>query len=356
MKVGIEEEFIVVDPKTLGCSPGAFRLATGLIYTNSTYIRKCSVELPLNSGSVSKILSHLSEAFCVFEIKTDPYENIDDLKEELAFHRKTLVDCAKENHLLILPSGLHPAHRSSDLIDNCAALHVHLDYSKERFDRLFAYIPFLLSLSANSPFLNGQVHAMSTRMMLSPHVNLPKGGLERHADIIHNPVLGTVEVKVFDSQITLDESLGLASMVKAIGENNRFDTSISKEEYQKRRQQAILTGEDHKEDFIDAEALDLLSDCNEYAKRKLSMSNGARWQIDVFNRYGLASVVSSLATSFEQDERVMKPSDTKLQNTPGSARNLWYIIPYLPFFIIDKYKKYHQDIRTSGGLALFRKN
>jgi hypothetical protein len=354
MKVGIEEEFIVVDPETLWCSPGSFRLATGLIYADARYIKKCSVELPLNSGSLSTILTRLREAFCVFEIKTDPYEDIDDLRDELHSHRRQLVDCARDNHLLILPCGLHPGHRSSDLIDNCAALHVHLDYAKERFDRLFTFIPFLLSLSANSPFLDGQVHAMSTRMMLSPHVNLPKGGLERHADIIHNPVLGTVEVKVFDSQITLDESIGLASMVKAIGENNRFDIHITKEEYQEKRQQALLTGFEKKHEYIDDESLNLLSEYNEYAKRKLSMSTGARWQIDVFNTYGLSSVVRSLAASFEQDERVKKPSDTKLQITSGSARDLWYIIPYLPFFLIDKYYKYHQDIKTNGGLHTIR--
>jgi len=354
MKVGIEEEFIVVDPETLWCSPGSFRLATGLIYTDARYIRKCSVELPLNSGSLSTILSRLREAFCVFEIKTNPSEDMDSLRDELRSHRKHLADCARDNHLLILPSGLHPAHRSSDLIDNCAALHVHLDYAKERFDRLFAYVPFLLALSANSPFLDGHVHAMSTRMILSPHVNLPKGGLERHADIIHNPALGTVEVKVFDSQITLDESIGLASMVKAIGENKRFDTLISKEEYQKKRQQALQTGFVKKNEYINDESLNLLTDYNKYTKRKLSMSNGASWQIDIFNRYGASGVVSSLAASFEQDERIMKPSDTTLQNIPGNTRNLWYIIPYLPFFIIDKYNKYHQDIKTSGGFHKIR--
>jgi len=354
MKVGLEEEFIVVDPETLWCSPSSFRLATGLIYADARYIQKCSVELPLNSGSLSTILSRRREAFCVFEIKTDPYEDIDNLRDELFYHRRCLVDCARDNHLLILPSGLHPAHRSSDLIDNCAALHVHLDYAKERFDRLFASLPFLLSLSANSPFLNGQAQAMSTRMMLSPHVNLPKGGLERHADLIHNPVLGTVEVKVFDSQITLDESLGLASIAKAIGEDKRFDTPISKEEYQTKRQQALLTGFEKNNEYIDDESLNILIDYNEYAKRKLSMSTGARWQIDVFKIYGLASVVRSLAASFEQDKRVITPSDIKLQLTSGRGRDLWYLIPYLPFFFMDKYNKYHQDIKMSGGFHTIR--
>lgn len=349
MKVGIEEEFIVVDPETLRVNPGAFRLATKLIYSDRTYVKKCSVELPLNSGSFSMILSRLRDALCVFEIKTDPYEDIDNLRDELHFHRRRLVECAQDNHLWILPCGLHPGHRSSDLIDNCAALHVHLDYAKERFDRLMGYTPFLLSVSVNSPFLDGQVHAMSNRMMLSAHVNLPKGGFERHADIIHNPGLRTVEIKVFDSQITLDESIGLASMVKVIGENNHFDALLSKEEYQHKRQQAIMTGFEKKNESIDDESMNLFTEYNEYTKRKLSMSSGACWQIDVFHKYGVSGVVRSLAASFEQDERVITSSDPLLQDTVGSSRNLWYVVPYLPFFIIDKYRKYHQDVKTSAG-------
>ena len=40
MKVGVEEEFIVADPETLWFNPGAFRLANGLVYKNSVYIKK----------------------------------------------------------------------------------------------------------------------------------------------------------------------------------------------------------------------------------------------------------------------------------------------------------------------------
>ena len=348
MKVGIEEEFIIVDPETLWCTPGVFRLATDLVYTDARYRRKCSVELPLNSGSLSTILSRLREAFCVFEIKTDPYEDIDDLRDELASHRRRLVDCARENHLWILPCGLHPAHRSLDLVDNCAALHVHLDYSTERFERLYAAIPFLLSVSVNSPFLDGRVVASSARMLLSPHVNLPRGGLERHADLIHNPVLGTVEVKVLDSQITLEESIGLASLVKAIGENSRLCNALSTEEYQRKRQQAILSGFEKKNDLIDEELFHRLSEYNEYAKQKLSLRSGACWQRELFTKYGMSSVICSLAASFEQDKRVVKQTDTPLQHSRIGARNLWYIVPYLPFFIMDKYYKYQQDIKSSG--------
>jgi len=110
MKVGVEEEFIVVDPETLWITPGAFHLATRLLFQDSQYVRKCSVELPLHSGSVSTILHRLKEAFCVVELKTDPYTDIDLLRDELVFHRKQLIDVSLDEHLWILPCGLHPGH------------------------------------------------------------------------------------------------------------------------------------------------------------------------------------------------------------------------------------------------------
>lgn len=347
--MGIEEEFIVVNPETLWCDPGSFRLATGLIFSDSRYVRKCSVELPLQSGSFGTIVRRVRDAFCVVEIKTDPYEDIDGLRDELGAHRKHLGDCARDNNLWILPSGLHPSHRRSDLIDNCAALHVHLDYAKERYNRLLSAVPFLLGLGTNSPFLDGQIAGMSTRMMLSPHVNIPEGGVGRHADLIRNPVLGTVEVKVLDSQITLEESIGLASLVKAIGESNRFDESLSQSEYQKLRALAMSQGLQSVADFISEESLGVLADYNEYAKRKLALRSGALWQVDVFRAHGLGSVVSSLAASFEQDKRVVKPSAHGLDNNVNHSSNLLYIFPYLPFLIFDKYYKYWQDVKPGRG-------
>jgi hypothetical protein len=352
MKVGIEEEFIVADPETLGFNPGAFRLANGLVYKNSTYIKKCNVELPLHSGSLSKIFSNLKKAFCVFEIKTDPYEDIDSLQEELVFHRKQVSECAKENHLLVLPCGLHPAHRSSDFIDNCAALHVHIDYSKDRFNRLISFIPFLIAISVNSPFLDGSVNAMTNRMLLSPHVNTPNmknDNFERNADIIHNPTLRTVEVKVFDTQVTVDESIGLASIVKTIVEDQRFSGKISKEVYLKKRERAIIKGFDYKEGFIDNKELTYLKE-HKKNNKKLLMSTGSDWQIEVFKKYGLASVVSSLSASFEKDRRVVKKNKSELKLDKYHSKNLWYIISYYPFLILEKYKKYRQDIVSSGGL------
>jgi len=213
MKVGVEEEFIVVDPETCWITPGVFRLANRLVYTDAEYIRKCSVELPLQSGSFSTILSRLSNAFCVFELKTDPFEDIDRLREEIVFHRKNLIEACKDENLMVLPSGLHPGHRSSDFVDNCAAFHVHIDYASDLYDRLVSFVPFFIAVSCNSPFFNGKIQAMNNRMNVSAHVNLPVQNdmLKRNADILFNPVLDTIEIKVFDSQITVDETVGLAT-------------------------------------------------------------------------------------------------------------------------------------------------
>ena len=347
MKIGVEEEFIVVDPKTLFLHSGSFRLATHLIYKNPIYQKKCSVEMPLNSGSVKTILQNAGKAFCVFEVKTDPYEDIDRIREELKFHRGNVADIARDNHLMVLPTGLHPAHSSKDFVDHCAAFHVHLDYSKEAFQRLYGFIPFLISQSTNSPFLDGKIQAMSNRMHLSAHVNIPTMGLQRNADIIHNPSLNTVEVKVFDTQITIDESMGLASLVKMIGEDPCFHSEIMKGDYVKLREQAILYGS--KGSLIDKDHLRIFED-NVDTSKILNQMNGSDWQIELFKKHGLSSVVHSLWESFQHDERMIKTSSQEIDRTESSFWKLFYQFPYSPFLCMDKYNKYLQDIAYSGGL------
>ena len=356
MKIGVEEEFIVVNPDTLWITPGSFRLANSLIYRDGQYVRKCNVELPLHSGSISKILSHLSQGFCVFELKTDPYLDIEDVADEIQFHREHLIEVARENHLMILPCGVHPAHRSVDFIDNCAAFQVHVDYTRDRFERLRAHIPFLISISGNSPFFNGTVKAKSNRMRLSPHVNVARKDevLKRNTDILYNPTLRTVEVKVFDSQITTDESLGLASIVRAIAENPDFTDQITETSYKNKRKDAIQSGEQNEVDFITEHELFALKEYNVYASKKLSEISGADWQIDIFRTYGLSSVIESLSESFIQDRRVLRESKKLINTERISAKDLWYVLPYFPFLLLDKYRKYRQDMSKIGGMRQIR--
>ena len=347
MKVGIEEEFIVVDPETRWITPGAFRLANSFVYSDVRYIQKCSVELPLQSGSLSTILSNLSKAFCVFELKTDPYEDIDSLREEIVFHRRNLIDHCTDQHLMVLPSGLHPNHQRLDFIDNCAAFHVHVDYADELFDRLVSFVPFFIAVSSNSPFLDGTIQMMTNRMQLSPHVNLlvKNNKLKRNADVLFNPVLNTIEIKVFDSQITVDESIGLVSMVKAIAENPSVTTHFSQKEFEQKRNQAITSESVDYKDFISSDDLDLLTEYDQFSLKKISMKPGSVFQIEIFQKYGLSSVVHSLYESFIQDKRIIKKSDDKIDTQHINSRNLGYFLSYSPFFMINKYKKYVQDMK-----------
>ena len=40
MKIGIEEEFLIIDPKTLFLTPAAFRIGTRLIYNNKNFLKR----------------------------------------------------------------------------------------------------------------------------------------------------------------------------------------------------------------------------------------------------------------------------------------------------------------------------
>ena len=349
MKIGIEEEFIVVDPETLFCTPGAFRLANGLVYRNSEYVRKCSVELPLHSGPLRNIVKNLRKCFSVFEIKTDPYEDIERLKDELVFHRKNLADVAIENHLWVLPTGLHPLYSSEVFLpDNCAALHVHVDYQKEVFACLYEKIPFLISLSGNSPLYNGKPGVFSTRLNTSPHISIPSEVYRRSSDIIHNRHFNTVEVRVLDSQITVSDSIGLACIIKAIAEQDGGCKELYTNDYPVKRQKAITEGTT--DGLIAPDKFERILHYNEYTRRFLNERTGAEWQLMIYNKHGLSSVIASLWESFCADRRVVKPSNHPISSKNVSLSNLFYLIPYFPFFVIDKYKKYHQDIESIGKL------
>ena len=350
MKIGIEEEFIVVDPKTLFCNPGAFRLAANLVYKDSAYIHKCSVELPLHSGAMARILKQVGKAFSVFEIKTDPYEDVELLRDELLHHRKNLAEVAMDNNLMVLPTGLYPLYSLNTFFpDNCAALHVHVDYDKGVFDRLYEHIPFLISISTNSPFSDGQIKAMSNRLQNSPHVSIPSDVYRRSSDIIHNKHLNTVEIRVLDSQITIDDSIGLASIIKAIAENSEYKVKISRNEYILRRDKAISDG--FQSISISSDEYTYLKEYDSNVKRMLKQKNGSDWQIQIYKKYGLSSVIVSLWESFRMNERTVRQSFQQINSDIIHLSNLFYFIPYAPFFFLDKYKKYHQDIASICKLA-----
>ncbi len=351
MKIGIEEEFIVVDPHSLFCTPGAFRLATGMVYSDFSKVHSCSVELPLSSRSVHHILTNLKKAFNIFEIKTDATADIDLLREQLRSLRKIVSEIAIDNQLMIIPTGLHPLYSESNGIrDNCAALQVHVDYDKKVFDQLQAMIPFLISISVNSPFIDGKKKDLSNRLSCSPHIGIPTNSGSRSADLIHNKVLDTVEVRVCDTQITVDESIGIASIIQFLSEQNRLGKKRNKKVYETQRKQAARSG--FNSNFISEETIDVLRSYNKYAKKKLEKSTGADWQIEIREKENLASVITSLWESFKQDKRILQSVDKEILLDEVRGKDLWYFVSYSPFFFVDKARKCLRD--KSSTLKLIK--
>jgi gamma-glutamyl:cysteine ligase YbdK (ATP-grasp superfamily) len=349
MKIGIEEEFIAVDPETLFCIPGAFRLANAMVYRDFSNVKKYSVELPLHPRFWSDIIKNIGTAFSVFEIKTDPYEDVDKLKDELQLHRNNVADAAKENHLMVLPTGLHPSYSPDSFIpDNCAALHVHVDYQKDVLTRLYEKIPFLISISANSPFFDGKPGLKSNRLRYSPAIKIPTEVFRRGSYIIYNKFFNTIEVRVLDSQVTVSDSIGVASVIKAIAEQEGGCRAFDIKEYTIKRERAM--SERVREGLIPLEEYEHIFTYNEYAKRLLEVGPGSEWQLKIYKKYGLSSVIVSLWESFCADKRKIASSNLSIDSNNSSLFDLLFFIPYFPFFIIDKVKKRHQDI--GSGIRL----
>jgi len=344
MKMGIEEEFLVVDPETLFYAPGALRLANALVYRDIEYLKKSNIELPLNSDMLERPLSDFKKAFSVIEIKTAPHDNIKSLKKEIQEHRTNLVDVAKENDLILLPTGVHPMHSPYNTVpDNCASLHIHLENKSEKYyRRLLCMIPFLISVSVNSPFYGGGQKAMSSRSLISPHMGLPKNRYSRTSDLIINKSLNTVEVRTLDTQITLDDTIAVVEMIRTIAENDIFDdVDMTEEKYVSERKKAVKKGEGSVE--ISEERLKILQRSGTHAKEFLKRQSGARWQIGIAKEHGLPSVVTSLWNSLQQNERTVRTTSTTFSEENGWG-DLIYAIPYSPFLFLEKYKKYHQDL------------
>jgi hypothetical protein len=343
MKIGIEEEFLVIDPDTLFYTPSAPRLANSLVYKNKNYIKKSSVELPLNSG-IFKFIRQAKKGYCVIEIKTNPYNEIEKLKNELDNLRRDLIDVAEENGLYLIPTGVHPMFlKNENFADNCAALHIHIQsLNKKTYNRILGNVPFLISISTNSPFYEGKVMAMSSRAQISNHISSPKNHFDRESDLLINNSLKTIEIRILDTQITSDETIGLSSIYRTIAQNNLFYKNITREEYDKLRQQSILNGRGGIK--LNKERYNILASADKYSKKVLETENGSNWQINIYKKYGMGSVIQSLWESFKLNKRTIKTTTKKIDIENVKKYDLFYLLPYFPFFMIEKIKKYFQDI------------
>ncbi|HWL33935.1 MAG TPA: YbdK family carboxylate-amine ligase [Gaiellaceae bacterium] len=237
LTLGVEEELMLLDPETLALAPGVERL------------------LP-REGLKTELFS------CLVETNTPVCETAFEAREELVRLRRLVVERAARQGLVVAATGSHPFSipeeqpivdepRYLEMVEELGSiakaqlvcgLHVHV--GMESFDaclRALAgirlWLPALLELSANSPYLVGEeTGALSSR--LSRLRQLPRAGppprLETVADweaavtaagvdytriwwdARPHPRLGTLEVRIADQATSVERAAALVALVQAL--------------------------------------------------------------------------------------------------------------------------------------------
>jgi carboxylate-amine ligase len=249
--VGIEEEFSILDPRTLELLPRFEQLRDVAAQRDGLLAEHITGEL---ISSEIEIISGVGG----------------DLADALARQRdrrKRLFALAGAEGVALGATGTHPwaDYREQPIIqtehyrrvdddlkyvawrNNTFSLHVHLgvrdlDRAVRACDRLRPLLPLLLAISANSPYLDGQDSGLCSARTQSftksfPRCGVPDpfGGWRAYREYVEFLVrtrsiveftqvwwsvrphfsFGTVEVRICDAQATAQESDALASLITA---------------------------------------------------------------------------------------------------------------------------------------------
>ncbi|MEH1099874.1 carboxylate-amine ligase [Micromonospora sp. CPCC 205561] len=161
-RLGVEEEFLLVDPVSRGVVPGA-----------GSVVGRAASRL---GGRVSGEITSLH-----VETRTDPTWSVRGLVDQLAEARRVVAECAAVDGLRIVATGtpvlpgatappVTPGPRQErgtamfrGLHDELAicAVHVHVELPEREVallvsNHLRAHLPLLIAVSANSPFWEGR--------------------------------------------------------------------------------------------------------------------------------------------------------------------------------------------------------
>jgi glutamate---cysteine ligase / carboxylate-amine ligase len=246
--VGVEEEFLLIDPDTRQPQPAAAAVVT-----------RAAPDLgDLVSGEFTR---------CQIEIKTPPCSEAGRLRTELAQLRTAAARAAASEGLRLCASGTppladrepsavgdHPRYRAgvaqyrsmlNDFMVCSLHVHVHLpdrELAVRVSNHLRPWLPLLIAVSANSPFHQGndtgyadwRAVVRSRFPCLGPppyaeslrhHEELATAIAESGAmldaatpfwDIRPNPRLPTLEVRTMDVVADIDDTVALAMVIRAL--------------------------------------------------------------------------------------------------------------------------------------------
>ncbi len=250
LTVGVEEEFSILDPRTLDMLPRFEQLRDA-----------ARGDALLHEHITGELIS--SEIEIISGVGGDLQHALARQRE----HRRRLFALAEEQGVALGATGTHPwaDYREQPIIDtehyrrveeglkyvawrnNTFSLHVHLgvreiDRAVRVCDRLRPVLPLLLAISANSPYLDGRDTGLQSARTQSFTKSFPRCGipdafggwqayreyiefLQRTRSIVEFTQVwwsvrphfsfGTVEVRICDAQATARESDALASLMAA---------------------------------------------------------------------------------------------------------------------------------------------
>lgn len=227
------------------------------------------------AGGAQKILADAPEGHfsgelidCEIESNSGVHDTPGGVAGDLIARRSYLTERAGDLDRLLGASGTHPIgdFREQEIIDqphyqhlkerlgwlirrnNTFSLHVHYAVSgKERaiylYNRLREYVPHLLALSANSPFWQNEIVDQHSARAFVFSRGVPRAGLPEafanwfryteHVDLLHHtgrasklgeiwwdirphPVLGTMEIRAFDTQTDAARNETLLTLTAAL--------------------------------------------------------------------------------------------------------------------------------------------
>lgn len=249
LDLGLEEEFQILDPQTLELTPGFEAL-------------RDNAPARLSSRIAGELLR------CEIEVSTAKAAQLPEAASALIRNRHELFAHADEKGYALGSTGTHPfsSWRDQQIIDtphyrlveerlkyvawrnNTWASHTHvgvrgLDRAIYVCDHLRAFLPHLLALSANSPFIEGVfTHLHSARsqtfLRMFPRCGIPdaSGSWAEHRRFYEQLVrvnsiqeftqiwwavrphhrFGTVEVRICDAQMTTRETIALTALTQGL--------------------------------------------------------------------------------------------------------------------------------------------
>jgi carboxylate-amine ligase len=246
--LGIEEEYMVLDPKTRELKSHEQKI----VIEGQKVIR-------------DKVKDEMHQA--VVEVGTDICQDITEARKDVATLRKTIAKIAGDLGLQIGAAGTHPfSHWESQLITDHAryneivnelqeaarsnlifGLHVHVGMESREMANHIAnstryFLPHIYALSTNSPFWEGRltgyksyrtkvfdkfprtgipeyfesIEAYDNFVKLLVKTNCIDNAKKIWWDLRVHPFFNTVEFRICDVPMTIDETMCIAALFQAI--------------------------------------------------------------------------------------------------------------------------------------------